>query len=127
VGARPFYPLVAYICRDCLLVQLQEYVSPKEIFSECAYFSAYSDTWLDHAWRYVDVEAMSKRLDLGPFSRVRCTYFETTCHWGHAEINELSKGTIARHDRKAFGSATVAIRAVASAVQMDTWSWIFLA
>ena len=64
----PFYPLAAYVCRDCLLVQLQEYVAPKEIFSEYAYFSAYSDTWLDHARRYV--ETMSKRLDLGPGTRV---------------------------------------------------------
>jgi SAM-dependent methyltransferase len=64
----PFYPLAACVCRDCLLVQLQEYVAPKEIFSEYAYFSAYSDTWLDHARRYV--EKMSKRLDLGPSSRV---------------------------------------------------------
>lgn len=58
----PFYPLAAYVCRDCLLVQLQDYVAPKEIFSEYAYFSAYSDSWLDHARRYVD--AMSKRFGL---------------------------------------------------------------
>jgi SAM-dependent methyltransferase len=64
----PFYPLAAYVCRDCLLVQLQEYVAPKEIFSEYAYFSAYSDTWLDHARRYV--ETMSKRLGLGSASQV---------------------------------------------------------
>ena len=64
----PFYPLAAYVCRDCFLVQLQEYVAPKEIFSEYAYFSAYSDSWLDHARRYV--ETMSERLGLGPASRV---------------------------------------------------------
>jgi SAM-dependent methyltransferase len=64
----PFYPLAAYVCRDCLLVQLQEYVAPKKIFSEYAYFSAYSDSWLDHARRYV--EAMSKRLSLGSASQV---------------------------------------------------------
>jgi SAM-dependent methyltransferase len=64
----PFYPLAAYVCRDCLLVQLQEYVAPKEIFSEYAYFAAYSDSWLDHARRYA--ETMSKRLTLGPTSRV---------------------------------------------------------
>ena len=43
------YPLVVHICRDCLLMQLQEYVAPGEIFPEYAYFSAYSDAWLDHA------------------------------------------------------------------------------
>src|SRR6516164_3168253 len=64
----PFYPLAACVCRNCLLVQLQEYVAPKEIFSEYAYFSAYSDTWLAHARQYV--ETMSKRLSLGPASRV---------------------------------------------------------
>src|SRR5260370_18975312 len=64
----PFYPLAAYVCRDCLLVQLQEYVAPELIFSEYAYFSAYSDAWLDHARHYV--ERMTGRLDLGPASRV---------------------------------------------------------
>jgi SAM-dependent methyltransferase len=64
----PFYPLAAKVCRDCLLVQLQDYVAPNEIFSEYAYFSAYSDSWLDHARRYV--HAMSKRLGLGPASQV---------------------------------------------------------
>ena len=64
----PFYPLAAYVCRDCLLVQLQEYVAPEHIFSEYAYFSAYSDAWLDHARRYVKM--ITKRLGLGPTSRV---------------------------------------------------------
>jgi SAM-dependent methyltransferase len=64
----PFYPLAAYVCRDCLLVQLREYVTPREIFSEYAYFSAYSDTWLDHARRYA--ETLSKRLHLGSTSWV---------------------------------------------------------
>ena len=64
----PHYPLAARVCRDCLLVQLQEYVSPKEIFSEYAYFSAYSDSWLDHARQYVDT--MSKRFSLSSASRV---------------------------------------------------------
>ena len=63
-----FYPLAAYVCRDCFLVQLPEYVAPEHIFSEYAYFSSYSDTWLDHARCYV--EAMTERLDLGPASRV---------------------------------------------------------
>jgi SAM-dependent methyltransferase len=49
-------------------VQLQEYVAPEHIFSEYAYFSAYSDAWLDHARRYV--EMIVGRLRLGPESRV---------------------------------------------------------
>jgi SAM-dependent methyltransferase len=63
-----FYPLVVHVCRDCLLVQLQEYVAPDEIFPEYAYFSAYSDAWLDHAQRYVELTTV--RFGLGPMSRV---------------------------------------------------------
>jgi SAM-dependent methyltransferase len=44
-----FFPLVAYVCSSCFLVQLEELSSPGEIFSEYAYFSSYSDSWLDHA------------------------------------------------------------------------------
>jgi SAM-dependent methyltransferase len=64
----PFYPLVAFVCRECHLVQLQEYVAPAEIFTEYAYFSAYSDAWLEHARQYT--EAMTKRFELGPASQV---------------------------------------------------------
>jgi SAM-dependent methyltransferase len=64
----PFYPLAAQVCRDCLLVQLQDYVAPEHIFSEYAYFSAYSDAWLEHARRYVAM--ITARLGLGPESRV---------------------------------------------------------
>ncbi|MCJ8280897.1 MAG: SAM-dependent methyltransferase, partial [Rivularia sp. ALOHA_DT_140] len=38
-----FYPLHAYVCEKCFLVQLQEYISPENIFSDYAYFSSYSD------------------------------------------------------------------------------------
>jgi SAM-dependent methyltransferase len=64
----PFYPLVALVCEDCHLVQLQEYVTPGEIFTEYAYFSAYSDAWLEHARQYA--AAMTERFNLGPASRV---------------------------------------------------------
>jgi SAM-dependent methyltransferase len=64
----PFYPLVAYVCRDCFLVQLQEYVAPEHIFSEYAYFSAFSDAWLEHARQYVAM--ITARLGLGGASRV---------------------------------------------------------
>jgi SAM-dependent methyltransferase len=64
----PFYPLAAYVCRDCLLVQLQEYVAPEHIFSEYAYFSSFSDAWLEHAREYVD--AITERLGLGPASQI---------------------------------------------------------
>lgn len=48
----PFYPLHVYVCERCFLVQLQEYVSPQAIFTEYAYFSSYSDSWLKHARDY---------------------------------------------------------------------------
>src|SRR6185436_5321958 len=51
----PFFPLVVYVCRHCLLVQLDQYQSPAEIFTEYAYFSSFSDTWLNHAKAYVDM------------------------------------------------------------------------
>jgi 2-polyprenyl-3-methyl-5-hydroxy-6-metoxy-1,4-benzoquinol methylase len=49
-----FYPLHAWVCERCFLVQLEEYVSGEEIFSDYAYFSSFSDSWLDHCRRYTD-------------------------------------------------------------------------
>jgi SAM-dependent methyltransferase len=50
----PFYPLHAYVCENCFLVQLEEFVAPSAIFNDYAYFSSYSDSWLQHAKRYTD-------------------------------------------------------------------------
>ncbi len=63
-----FYPLHAYVCEKCFLVQLGEYVTPDHIFSEYAYFSSYSDSWLRHANNYVDM--ITRRLNLGADSLV---------------------------------------------------------
>jgi 2-polyprenyl-3-methyl-5-hydroxy-6-metoxy-1,4-benzoquinol methylase len=60
----PFYPLNVLVCDNCLLVQLREYVRAEEIYSEYAYFSSYSDSWLDHARRYVEMAI--DRFGLGP-------------------------------------------------------------
>src|ERR1017187_7025966 len=52
----PFYPLHAYVCENCLLVQLEEFESPDRIFNDqYAYFSSYSDSWLAHARQYTDL------------------------------------------------------------------------
>src|SRR6266545_6327788 len=51
----PFYPLRVHVCERCLLVQLQEYVSSEEIFTEYAYFSSYSSSWVEHARRYCEM------------------------------------------------------------------------
>jgi hypothetical protein len=64
----PFYPLHARICERCLLVQLEEFVAPEEIFTEYAYFSSYSDSWVGHARAYVEMAV--KRFGLGPDSLV---------------------------------------------------------
>jgi SAM-dependent methyltransferase len=64
----PFYPLHAYVCGQCFLVQLQEFVTPSEIFTEYAYFSSYSTSWVEHARRYA--EMMIARFRLGPASKV---------------------------------------------------------
>ena len=50
----PFYPLHVRICERCLLVQLEELVAPEEIFTEYAYFSSYSDSWVAHARDFVE-------------------------------------------------------------------------
>jgi len=59
----PFYPLHAYVCEKCFLVQLDEYVSPEDIFSEYAYFSSYSDSWVEHAKNYTDMIVNRLALD----------------------------------------------------------------
>jgi len=64
----PFYPLHALLCEKCFLVQLEEFVAPGDIFSEYAYFSSYSDSWVAHAKRYA--EAMCERFGIGAKSKV---------------------------------------------------------
>ncbi len=50
-----FYPLHAYICEECLLVQLEQFETPDHIFGDYAYFSSYADGWLRHARKYTDL------------------------------------------------------------------------
>ena len=63
-----FYPLHVFVCDNCLLVQLEEYESPENIFSDYPYFSSYSDSWLAHAQTYCD--AMITRFSLNDRSFV---------------------------------------------------------
>jgi hypothetical protein len=58
-----FYPLHVRICEACLLVQLPAYIPPEDIFSDYAYFSSYSDSWVAHARRFVDDAATRLGLD----------------------------------------------------------------
>jgi hypothetical protein len=63
-----FYPLHVRACERCWLVQIPEFVAPEDIFTEYAYFSAFSDSWVEHARLYV--EEMTERLGLGKESLV---------------------------------------------------------
>ncbi len=61
--AESFLPLHVYVCESCLLVQLEQFRTPEELFGDYAYFSSYSDSWLAHAERYA--ETMIHRFGLG--------------------------------------------------------------
>jgi len=67
-GGETYYPLHAWVCDSCFLVQLEEFRPPDAIFSDYLYFSSYSPSWLDHAKEYA--EAMIARWGLGADSRV---------------------------------------------------------
>ena len=66
--AESFYPMHAYVCDSCFLVQLPEAKKPEDIFSEYPYFSSVSESWLRHASAYVD--EMMNRMPLDPDSLV---------------------------------------------------------
>jgi len=82
----PFYPLHAWVCDRCWLVQLQAFVSGEAIFSDYAYFSSYSDSWVRHAAQYV--EAMLARFGLGPQSQV----FEVASNDGYLLQHVVAAG-----------------------------------
>jgi len=64
-----FYPLMLYVCNKCFLVQIDEYKKSDEIFDkEYAYFSSFSESWLQHAKSYV--EMITQKLDLNQSSHV---------------------------------------------------------
>jgi hypothetical protein len=63
-----YYPLHAFVCSRCLLVQLEEFANGESIFSDYPYFSSYSDSWLRHCEKYCD--KMVKRFSLNEKSFV---------------------------------------------------------
>lgn len=81
-----YYPLHAYICDACLLVQLEEFESPSAIFSEYVYFSSYSSSWLRHAEAFCNV--MIARLGLGQSSFV----MELASNDGYLLRNVVARG-----------------------------------
>jgi hypothetical protein len=64
----PFYPLCAYVCTSCFLVQLPVFENPEDIFNDYAYFSSYSESWLKHAKDYVD--SMIERFGFGADTQI---------------------------------------------------------
>jgi SAM-dependent methyltransferase len=68
VGMEPFYPLRALVCGKCFLVQLEQFETREQIFSDYAYFSSFSSSWLEHSRRYS--EQMIERFGLGEESQV---------------------------------------------------------
>lgn len=63
-----YYPLLVYVCEQCFLVQLEQYDSPENIFSDYPYFSSYSDSWLKHCEHYC--EKMTNRFGINKQSFV---------------------------------------------------------
>ncbi|RKP47237.1 methyltransferase domain-containing protein [Cohnella endophytica] len=64
----PIYPLRTFVCEECFLVQVEDFETPKHIFGEYAYFSGFSDSWLEHCRKYVHMAI--QRLQLHKDSRV---------------------------------------------------------
>ncbi len=101
----PFYPLHAYVCHRCFLVQVNEYVSGEEIFGgEYAYFSSFSDSWLAHAKRYA-LEAID-RWKLGKHSQV----IELASNDGYLLQNFVERGIPSLGIEPAENCAAVAIQ-----------------
>ncbi len=61
------YPLKVFVCKHCKLVQLEEFESPNNIFSDYAYFSSYSQSWLEHARRYTEQMIAEQQLTPADF------------------------------------------------------------
>ena len=100
----PFYPLHVYVCDRCFLVQLQEYVRADQIFSDYAYFSSYSQSWLEHARRYT--EQIVARFGL----HARSSVVELASNDGYLLRNFVERGIPALGIEPAANVAEVAIR-----------------
>ncbi|MCC7450433.1 MAG: methyltransferase domain-containing protein [Anaerolineae bacterium] len=100
----PFYPLHVYVCDQCFLVQLQEYVAPDNIFSDYTYFSSFSDSWLRHAKHYCDI--VTERFGLNAHSQV----IEIASNDGYLLKNFVAAGIPALGIEPAANVAAVAIK-----------------
>jgi hypothetical protein len=98
-----FYPLHAWVCHQCYLVQLEQYVAPDDIFSDYAYFSSFSDSWVEHARRYT--EGVSERFALGGKSLV----MEIASNDGYLLQHFVAKGIPCRGIEPAANVAQAAV------------------
>jgi len=64
----PHFPLHAFLCESCFLVQVEKFQSPEQLFGNYTYFSSFSDSWLKHAEAYTDT--VVSRFNIGPASQV---------------------------------------------------------
>ena len=99
----PFYPLHVRVCERCFLVQLPAYVPREEIFEEYAYFSSYSDTWVDHAGRFTGM--IVERLGLSEESFV----VEVASNDGYLLQHFVERGISSLGIEPAMNVATAAI------------------
>jgi hypothetical protein len=102
--AEVFYPLHAYVCSGCLLVQLAEFESPEEIFGDYLYFSSYSAHWLEHARKYV--EDAIQRFDMTASDQV----IEIASNDGYLLKNFVAAGIPALGVEPAANVAAVAVQ-----------------
>jgi hypothetical protein len=99
-----FYPLRAFVCEHCWLIQVHEHVHGEEIFSHYAYFSSYSDSWLAHAKSYADM--ITQRLGLNENSFV----VELASNDGYLLQNFVEQGVPCLGIEPATNVAEVAIK-----------------
>jgi SAM-dependent methyltransferase len=104
-GEERRFPLHARVCSECLLVQVDHAVPPEEIFSDYAYFSSYSETWLEHAARFAGLAC--ERLELGRDSLV----LEVASNDGYLLRNFVADGVPVLGIEPAANVADVALQA----------------
>jgi hypothetical protein len=100
-----FYPLHAWVCISCKLVQLEEFELTENIFNEeYAYFSSYSSSWLAHARQYS--EEMTARFELSPVNKV----IEIASNDGYLLQNFVANGIPSLGVEPTSNTADVAIK-----------------
>ena len=70
------YPLDVFICKECFLVQLDEFETPEAIFGDYPYFSSFSDTWLVHVSEFTSPQELREKLELGKTYPFAISLFE---------------------------------------------------